>query len=213
MKKALMLCGGWSGHKPEEFANRLQKTLAPVGLEIEIASSLDVLNDVGVLGGYDVIIPNWTMGTLESEQVKNLVGAVRGGVGLAGIHGGMGDAFRGQTDYEWMVGGHFVGHPHVGEYTVRVADMSSPITQGLPPTFAYHSEQYYLLVDPGNHVLADSLYSYEGRECVMPIAWTKEWGTGRVFYSSLGHDPREFDEFPDSLKLATQGIQWAARLL
>jgi type 1 glutamine amidotransferase len=138
---------------------------------------------------------------------------VRGGVGLAGIHGGMGDAFRGQTDYEWMVGGHFVGHPHVGEYTVRVADTGSPITQGLPQSFAYNSEQYYLLVDPANEVLADTLFTYEGRECVMPVTWTKAWGAGRVFYSSLGHAPEEFDTFPDSLTLATRGILWAASLL
>lgn len=208
-----MLCGGWPGHKPEEFANRLQAALTPAGLEIEIVSSLDVLGDAAALAGYDVIIPNWTMGTLTPDQVRNLVAAVRGGVGLAGIHGGMGDAFRGQTDYEWMVGGHFVGHPHVGEYTVRVVDKGGPITQGLPSSFAYNSEQYYLLVDPVNEVLADSLYTYESRECVMPIAWTKAWGAGRVFYSSLGHDPKEFDEFPDSLTLATRGILWAAGLL
>jgi type 1 glutamine amidotransferase len=53
-----------------------------------------------------------------------------------------------------MVDGHFVGHPHVGECTVHLHNPSSPITAGLPATFPYCSEQYYLLVDPdpGVHV-------------------------------------------------------------
>jgi len=208
-----MFSGGWDGHQPEVFASRLQAALTPDGLAVESVGTLDLLNDKAALSGYDVIIPNWTMGTLTPEQVANLAEVVRGGVGLAGIHGGMGDAFRGQTEYEWMVGGHFVGHPHVGAYTVRITESSSPVTEGLPLSFAYDSEQYYLLVDPAVNVLADSVYTHEGRESVMPIAWTKAWGAGRVFYSSLGHDPKEFDAFPDSLTLATRGIRWAAGLL
>jgi hypothetical protein len=50
------------------------------------------------------------MGQLSREQSAGLQQAVRAGTGLAGIHGGMGDAFRGNLEYEWMVGGHFVGH-------------------------------------------------------------------------------------------------------
>jgi type 1 glutamine amidotransferase len=153
------------------------------------------------------------MGQLTDEQEKSLVSAVRSGVGLAGIHGGMGDAFRGRLDYEWMVGGHFLGHPHIGDYSVRIADWASPITAGLPSSFAYRSEQYYLMTDPGIHVLADTTYAHDGRITQMPVAWIKTWGSGRVFYNALGHHPDEFTQFPEARRLTVQGCLWAAGLL
>ena len=159
---------------------------------------------------FALIVPCWTMGALSLPQSQGLQAAVKAGVGLGGIHGGMGDAFRGNLDYEWMVGGHFVGHPYVGEYLVRVTDPASPITQALPEAFPYRSEQYYLLTDPGIHVLADTVYRHEEQEVVMPVAWTKRWGRGRVFYSALGHATAEFNEFPVALTLMVRGLRWAA---
>lgn len=210
MKRALLFWGGWDGHQPETFARRFQSELARHDIRTDLFNTLACLDSAETLLGYDVIIPCWTMGSLTAEQTKNLTAAVREGAGLAGAHGGAGDAFRGNTDYEWMIGGHFVSHPHVGDYTVRLTPHQSPITEGLPLEFPYRSEQYYLLVDPANEVLADSIYTHEGRRCVMPVAWAKTWGKGRVFYSALGHDPKEFDEFPPALEMIIRGIRWAA---
>jgi type 1 glutamine amidotransferase len=213
MKKVLFICGGWAGHHPEKIVQLFAEDLRARGLEPEIVTELDVLADLERLKTFALIFPCWTMGILTNEQERGLCAAVRGGVGLAGIHGGMGDAFRGRLDYEWMVGGHFVGHPHVGDYEVRVTDAADPITTGLPGTFSYQSEQYYLLVDPVVHVLADTLYRHEGREVLMPVAWTKNWGAGRVFYQALGHQPDEFTRFPAAYRLTIQGCLWAAGLL
>jgi type 1 glutamine amidotransferase len=213
MKKALFIAGGWDGHKPDQIVQILSEELKSFGFVSEIATTLDVFSEKERLATFDLISPCWTMGSLTSEQAQNLIAAVRGGVGLAGIHGGMGDAFRGNLDYEWMVGGHFVGHPHVGEYTVRIKDFDSSITRGLPGTFPYQSEQYYMLMDPAVHILADTDYVYEGRSCVMPVAWVRMWGKGRVFYSALGHAPEEFTTFPAMRTLAIQGLRWAAGAL
>ncbi len=108
---------------------------------------------------------------------------------------------------------HFVGHPHVGDYTVNVYAGSNPITEGLPGVFAYRSEQYYLMVDPAIEVLADTTYEFEGRACKMPVAWVRMWGEGRVFYSALGHAPEEFTTYPEATELTVRGVLWAARLL
>jgi type 1 glutamine amidotransferase len=212
MKKILLISGGWDGHSPERIVQFVADELKGSDFEATIASSLDCLDDLEALRSYDVIFPCWTMGALSDIQSRNLVEAVRGGVGLAGIHGGMGDAFRGNLDYEWMVGGHFVSHPYVGDYTVRFQDRAHPITKDLPEEFSYTSEQYYLLVDPGVHVLADTEYTYEGRTVTMPVAWVKPWGKGRVFYSALGHAPEEFTAFPVSLQLVLRGVLWAANV-
>ena len=212
MKKALFLAGGWEGHHPDRIVQLFAADFEAAGLQPEIVKSLDPLADAAALQAYALIFPCWTMGPLTPEQEKGLVAAVRAGVGLGGIHGGMGDAFRGRLDYEWMTGGHFVGHPYVGDYSVRVVDRTHPATDGLPAQFAYRSEQYYMLVDPGIHVLADTEYVYEGRSVTMPVAWTKAWGAGRVFYQALGHQPEEFTEFPEARRLTVQGCLWAAGL-
>jgi type 1 glutamine amidotransferase len=209
--KILFLQGGWDGHHPGEAVDRFASLLRREGAGIEIATELEGLSDPGWLHAFDVISPCWTMGRLTPEQSRGLCAAVRAGTGLAGIHGGMGDAFRGDLDYEWMVGGHFVGHPHVGEYTVRVTAPEDPVMAGLPREFVYRSEQYYLLVDPAVRVLAETDYAFDGIVCRMPVVWTKNWGKGRVFYSALGHDPSEFDAFPEVFAMTVRGLRWAAR--
>lgn len=211
--RVLLLWGGWDGHQPEKVAQILASELSRHGLEPQLASSLEALKDAETLKTYSLICPCWMMGELTPEQAAALQTAVKSGVGLGGIHGGMGDAFRGNLDYEWMTGGHFVGHPHVGDYTVRIREFANPITKGLPATFGYHSEQYYLMVDPGIHVLADTEYLYEGRSVNMPVAWIKTWGSGRVFYSALGHAPEEFSRCPEALTLSIRGLLWAAGAL
>ena len=213
MKKILFVSGGWPGHQPEKIVQYFANQLDARGVGSEIVTSLDILADEARLKSFDVISPCWTMGSLTNEQGSGLLAAVRAGCGLAGIHGGMGDAFRGNLDYEWMTGGHFVGHPYTGDYTVRVKDFASPITQGVPQVFPYHSEQYYMMIDPAVHLLADTEYVFEGRSCTMPVAWVRMWGAGRVFYSALGHAPEEFEKFPAAGLLAVQGMLWAAGAL
>lgn len=210
MKKALIFYGGWDGHTPKEAAELTAKELESRKFKVVLSDSLECLDNLAKLKKFDVIVPVWTMGKLSPEQAKNLSQAVKAGIGLAGFHGGMGDAFRGCTDYEWMTGGHFVGHPHVGEYTVRLTDAKSPITKGMKSSFKYSSEQYYMLCDPGIKVLAVTKYRHEDGNAEMPVAWTKKWGKGKVFYSALGHTAEELMNNPEVLAMTIRGIQWAA---
>ena len=209
----LFLQGGWEGHRPAEVVARFTTALEARGARIETITALDRLADPDWLRTFDAISPCWTMGSLSPEQSNGLQSAVRAGTGLAGIHGGMGDAFRGDLGYEWMVGGHFVGHPHVGPYAVRVTCQDDPMMAGLPREFVYESEQYYMMVDPAVRVLAAADYMHDGNTCTMPVVWTRTWGKGRVFYSSLGHAPSEFDRWPDVFAMSVRGLLWAAGAL
>lgn len=208
---ALFLSGGWPGHQPAEVVRIFSNALAERGATTRIETSLDILENAHALGDFDLIFPCWTMGSLTPDQSKGLINAVRQGCGLAGVHGGMGDAFRGNLDYEWMVGGHFVGHPHVGDYLVRRTTRNHEITAALPEEFPYRSEQYYMLIDPGITVLAETTYRYEDHQCAMPVVWIKHWGRGRVFYNALGHQPEEFTTHPHVLEMTVRGLLWAAR--
>jgi uncharacterized protein len=211
MPSALILWGGWDGHTPKETAEVLAGELKANGFRVQLENSLEPLADAKKLKRYSLIVPVWTMGELSSEQWAGLNEAVLSGVGLAGVHGGMGDAMRGHVEYQWMCGGQFVGHPHVGDYFVSLTSARSPITKGMKKRFKYNSEQYYMIVDPGIRVLADSVYRYEGQKVTMPIVWTKTWGKGRVFFSALGHVANEFEKYPEVRAMTTRGMLWAAK--
>ena len=211
-KSALVMWGGWDGHTPRETAGILAGKLKANGFEVRIENTLKPLEDVEAVKKLNLIVPMWTMGEMSNEQWNGLHQAIHdAGVGVAGVHGGMGDAFRGRVEYQWLVGGQFLGHPYVGEYTVELTAADSPVTRGMPPSFKYNSEQYYMGVDPAIDVLACTPYEFEGRKCKMPVMWTKTWGQGRVFYSALGHVAEEFRKYPDVLEMTTRGMLWAAR--
>jgi hypothetical protein len=210
MKKALIVWGGWNGHTPEECADIFKPALEKRNYEVTVSDTLETFDDAEALQAFDVIIPIWTMGELTGPQKKGLLSTIRSGVGLAGFHGGMGDAFRGNVEYEWATGGIFVGHPHVGEYLVDV-NVKNEITEGLPARFDYNSEQYYMLTDPGNDVLATTVYNLDGKAITMPVVWTRKEKEGRVFYSALGHVAEEFKTYPDVLEMTLRGIEWATR--
>jgi len=210
MSDALIVWGGWDGHSPEPFATRCAAMLRDAGMQVEVSASLDALDD---LDGVRLVVPIWTMGSIAAEPLAALERAVRGGVGLAGFHGGMGDAFRDAPDFQFMVGGQFVAHPDgIKDYDVAIADRDHEITRGLGD-FAVRSEQYYMHVDPGNHVLATTVFVPVSAPwvagTVMPVAWTRRHGDGRVFYSSIGHAPADLDG-PDAGELLRRGMLWAS---
>ncbi|HLI68752.1 MAG TPA: ThuA domain-containing protein [Ktedonobacteraceae bacterium] len=214
MKHALIVWGGWQGHEPQKGAALFASFLRAQHYEVEVATTLDAYLDQAKMQSLDLIVPIWTMGTITPEQERGLLNAVRGGVGIAGWHGCMADSFRNNTEYQFMVGGQWVAHPGgIIDYEVHIEKPDDPITRGLRD-FCMHSEQYYMHVDPMIEVLATTTFSGEHAPwiagCVMPVAWKKRWGEGRVFYSSLGHVASDFD-VPEALEIMQRGMLWASR--
>ena len=111
MKKALIFQGGWDGHTPLETSLEYKKMLEPHGFEVTIVDNLEYLNDYENLLTFDLIVPMWTMGEIGGEQRANVCKAVESGIGLAGCHGGMCDAFRMDTEWQFMTGSQWVAHP------------------------------------------------------------------------------------------------------
>ncbi len=155
-RKALIVWGGWDGHEPEQVAEIFERELTNRGFEVEVATTLDAFKDGEKLKQLSLIVPVYTMSQISGEQLNPILEAVRGGVGLGGCHGGMCDAFRESTEWQWMTGGQWVAHPGNDgtEYTVRITDPNHFITQGAPAEFAVKSEQYYMHTDPSNVTLA-----------------------------------------------------------
>ncbi|MBR2461288.1 MAG: ThuA domain-containing protein [Clostridia bacterium] len=217
MKKALIFRGGWDGHEPKLVSERFAALLEKNGMSAEICDGLDCLADGKKLLEYDLIVACMTMSEIPREYERNVSEAVSRGVGLAGCHGGMCDAFRKSTEWQFMTGGQWVSHPG-GDgitYTVNICHGANPITEGLED-FQVCSEHYYLHIDPAIEVLATtrfplvSYYHAANKPVDMPVAWTKYWGLGRVFYCSLGHHDDVFDKSPSASVLMERGMLWAA---
>lgn len=217
MKKALIFQGGWDGHEPQLTSKRFKNILTEQGFEVEISDTLDCLVNLDELLKLDLIVACWTMGEIDHQYVENISKAVASGVGLAGCHGGMCDSFRQDTEWQFITGGQWVSHPGGDgvEYTVNINHGSSPIVEGLED-FEVCSEHYYLHIDPAIEVLATTrfpkvhYYHISNKPVDMPVAWTKYWGNGRVFYTSLGHHDDVFDKSPNAQELMKRGMIWAA---
>lgn len=211
-RRILVVYGGWEGHQPKECAGIFIDWLKGLGHDVIVSESLDIYTDKNLMNSLDLIIQVWTMGQITAEQENGLLEAVKNGTGLAGWHGGLGDSFRQNTEYQFMVGGQWVAHPGgVIDYEVNIYDKNDPVTSGLSG-FKMHSEQYYMHVDPNVKVLATTTFSdkYASwiKGCVVPVAWKKYYGKGRVFYSSLGHQAVDFN-VPQALEIMKRGILWA----
>jgi type 1 glutamine amidotransferase len=208
MKTALIVYGGWDGHQPKEVSQLLDGELRRAGFSTEVSDTLDALLDGEKLKKLDLIVPIWTMGSIKREQLTPLLEAVKSGVGIAGCHGGMCDAFRNETEYQFMTGGQWVAHPGNDgrHYVVNIVDQN-PITEGITD-FEVWSEKYYMHVDPAIRVMATTAFEDYG-DAVMPVTWTKTYGKGRVFYCSLGHHA-DIVAMPPVLTMMARGMRWAA---
>jgi uncharacterized protein len=217
MRQALIVWGGWPGHQPEQCAAIVAAMLQSEGFSVQVEAYGDGSNNVFEhtdLSHLTLIVPIITQSTISKEAVAKLTDAVQGGVGLAGFHGGLCDAFRDSVAYQFMTGGQWVAHPgNVIDYRVNITRPDDPVMHGLSD-FDYRSEQYYMHVDPANEVMATTTFSGEHaswtKGVTMPVVWKRQYGMGRVFYSALGHVASEFDH-PQMRAILQRGMAWAAR--
>lgn len=216
MPQALITWGGWPGHEPDKVANLFAGWLREAGVEVTVTDTLTCFDDPEALKAHDLIVPIWTMSEIAKEQALNVAAAVASGVGMAGCHGGMCDAFRANVDWQFLTGAQWVAHPGNDgvEYRVRITSDHETVA-GLPD-FDVKSEQYYLHVDPAVKVhavcdfpLVDGPHVVNG-PVAMPVVFTKGWGQGRVYYNALGHQANVIDHgVPE--QMLRRGMIWAMR--
>jgi type 1 glutamine amidotransferase len=216
-RRALIFWGGWDGHQPEQVARILARVLEEEHFRVDVRDSMSALDDRQMLMRLGLIVPVWTMGKISPQQLENVCAAVMSGVGIGGCHGGMCDSFREATEWQFMTGGQWVAHPgnEGTRYLVNIRDHQHSITRDIPD-FEISSEQYYMHVDPAVKVLATTRFPVADGPHVangpvdMPVVWTKTYGSGRVFYDSLGHQAGIVESEPN-LTIMRRGLLWAAR--
>lgn len=216
-RHALIVRGGWEGHAPESAPDLFLPFLRESGFEITVSETLETYADTELMESVDLIVQCWTMGEILPEELRGLRNAVESGAGFAGWHGGIIDSFRIATDYLQMVGGQFAAHPRdLVDHTITIVPENSdhPIVSGLND-FALHSEQYWVLTDPLNEVLATTTLTPEptdpwDKPLVAPAVWTRKWGAGRVFVCAPGHQLADL-EVPQVRTMIERGMLWASR--
>ena len=213
-KNVLIVYGGWKGHQPEVFAKKIASWLENQKANVTLSESTASYLEKELMQSLDLVIQHITMSKMSNRESKGLRDAIARGVGLAGCHGGLGDSFRNDTEYQYMVGGQFVKHPGGQiDYKVTISNTSDPVTAGIND-FNLKTEQYYMHYDPNIEILATTSFSGEHDPWIdgveMPVVWKKNYGKGRVFYSALGHSEDIFD-VPEVWNIMTRGIEWAVK--
>lgn len=159
---------------------------------------------------------------LDQQQREDLLKFVRDdGKGFVATHAGA-TAFFSWPEFGEMLGARFDEHPwNITEATVIVEDRTSPISRHLPATFAVTDEHYQLKdfsrdkvhvlarLDPAKLDLKAPLVHRTDRDFV--AAYTKTYGNGRVFYSTLGH-PRELWDEGWLQTMYFEALKWSMKL-
>lgn len=172
----------------------------------------ETLAEGGVLSLFTIGETPWS-----GAQRTAITEALRAGrLSIFAIHSAT-DACRDWDDYVSLVGARFDGHPWTQEFDVEIADRTHPATAHLTAPWRWHDE-VYLFSDlrPDAHVLLRvahgqldmSLPDARVPDCGFPLAWCFSEGSGRGFYSSLGHFPGAWEN-PTYLRHLAGGLAWS----
>ena len=201
-------------HNWAEVSQALKETLTTTGrFDVRLCEDAGVLDSTTSLARYDLIflhLYNAKTPTLSDSAKENLLQFVKGGKGLAVSHLSSA-SFKEWPEFGKLCGRYWVmgksGHGPRSVFKVRVANKDDAITKGLAD-FEADDELYAKLQgDVPINVLveADSDWSKQTE----PLAFTLDYGKGRVFHEAFGHDGKAVRN-PSVQKLIQRGCEWAA---
>ena len=174
------------------------KEIAAQSGKLEVVQTEDVslLSATG-LKNFDAVM-FYTTGELpiSDTQKRDLLDFVRAGKGFGGVHSAT-DTFYKWPEYGELIGAYFQNHPWTQDVTIRVKDAKSPLVAHLAPSFRIKDEIYqvrnfaadkvHVLLELDTRSVNMSAPGINPGATEFPLAWTRTYGTGRVFYNALGH--------------------------
>jgi uncharacterized protein len=172
----------------------------PAGVTAMRGLGFDVDHTEDELAGldrYDAVVFLSTSGDILDARAKEaLAGYLAAGGAWLGIHAAS------TTEYGWpwyggLVGAWFDRHPAIQTAAITVEERDHPATRHLGATWTWHDEWYAFRSNPRADVqvlLSVDETTYEGGTMGAdhPIAWCREYGGGRSFYTALGHTAEAF---------------------
>jgi hypothetical protein len=201
-------------HPWYEVSQAIRETLLAAGkFDVKVCEDPGVLDSAATLKRYDVIflhLYNAKLPTLSDTSKQNLLDFVKGGKGFCVSHLSSA-SFKEWTEFQKLCGHYWVmgksGHGPRSTFKAKIADKDHPITRGLEDFEADDELYAKLLGDTPIQALvtADSDWSKQTE----PLAFTLEYGQGRVFHETFGHDGKAIRN-PSVQKLIQRGTEWAA---
>jgi len=233
-KKRLLIVGEEKGYRHEAVSHAMA-TMERLGRETglwdtTIRTDTEALTKKKLeynaknLNDFDAVL-FYTGGELEmsDEQKAALLSFVRDdGKGLVGVHGAA-ITFTSWPEYGEMMGGYFDEHPWgTFDAPIVVEDPAFPGMQQWPKSFVWKDEIYQLKgfsrekvrvlmrLDADKLDLNNPLVHRKDRD--FAVAWAKNYGKGRVFYSTLGHVEQNWD-VANMQKMYVEAIKWVMGLV
>lgn len=165
------------------------------------------------LAPYQGVVFANTTGSLPIPDLRAFLSWIAGGRGFVGIHSAS-DTYHDQPTYLAMLGGEFVTHGDVVDAEVRVDDASHPSVSHLAPTFRITDEFYrFRFMDENRRTLISLARDpVDGGPAPVgagqPLAWHKNFSSGRVFYTALGHRSELWQDGRYRRHIL-EGVRWA----
>lgn len=201
-------------HNWREVSEATREILVSSGkFDVKVCEDAGILESAGSLERYDVVylaMYNARTPTLTGVAKENLLNFVKGGKGFVVTHLASA-SFKEWKEFGSLCGRYWVmgksGHGPRGKFTVKISNGNHPITKGLKD-FVTDDELYAkLLGETPINVLAaaDSEWSNKTE----PLVFTLNYGQGRVFHETFGHDAKAL-EHPSVREIINRGTEWAA---
>jgi type 1 glutamine amidotransferase len=212
--KALFLTGGGS-HDYQKLAPHLTTSLSRlVNAQFTTAFDLNALTNARFAEPYDVVVYDVCFDEAPDALLENALQTARNGKPTVMIHCAVHAFRRSATVREWET---FCGlrskvHDPYGPFTVVNLDPNDPITRFFPTEWKTAGDELYQMIsiDPRSHPLLKAKSPKDGREHI--VGWTYEYGRGRVFATTLGHDMQSAGS-PEYLQLLANGLLWTCHKL
>ncbi len=215
--QVLLLTGddAMPAHNWAEVSQAIREVLVGTGkFDVRLTEDPGVLESKASLGRYDLIfmhLYNAKTPTLTGPAKENLLEFVKGGKGFAVSHLSSAsykewDEFKKLCGRYWVMGTS--GHGPRSEFQVRIANTNDAIVQGISD-FKADDELYAKLQgDAPINVLVQADSDWSKR--IEPLAFTLNYGQGRVFHQAFGHDGKAIKN-PAVARLISRGCEWAAK--
>lgn len=209
-------------HSAAEYSIPVIKKMAEESKAFEVVCTdkTDTITPEG-LKEFDAICFSNTTGDkgqfpLSEANRDAMIAAIKDGKGFIGIHAAT-DTYKDWAPYYEMIGATFTEHPWTEKVNIVVEDPSHPCASPVPSPWIVDDEIYafknydrskldvIMSLDAG--ALGDKLKKGHRPDADYAVAWCKEHGKGKVFYTSLGHRHEVWDD-PIYQAHLLNGIKW-----
>lgn len=222
-KKVLYLTQtlGFHHQITEESETILKQLGEKAGFEVTVTKDSVPINAAN-LKNFDAVV-FYTTGELpfSDAQKAALLSFVKSGKGFVGIHNATDTCYK-WAEYGELIGAYFDGHPWTQEVNIKVEDTQHPSTRHLGQSFRIWDEIYqykdwsrekvHVLLSLDNTSVDLTKQGVKRADKDFAIAWTKDYGKGRVFFTGLGHDEHTWRD-PRYQQHLTNGILWSLRTI